>query len=113
MISPFFYFCGVVGMSRILLSSLLLLLLFGCTGTTPLKDLEQKPADFIGKKITVAGVVENPIRIGTLSGYTLTDGGYSIKVSSQSLPAEGKKITVTGTWMKDTIFGYYLLAEEE
>ena len=100
-------------MRKILLSSLLMLLLFGCIGTTPLKDLEQKPADFVGKKITVSGTVENPIRIGTLSGYTLTEVNYSIMVSSQSLPADGKKMTVSGTWMKDTIFGHYLLAEEE
>ena len=99
-------------MRKMLLASLLMLLLFGCAGSTPLKELEQKPADFVGKKITASGTVENPIRLGSLSGYTLTDGDYSIKVSSQSLPAEGKKITVTGTWMKDTIFGYYLLAEE-
>lgn len=99
-------------MRKILLGSLLMLLLFGCIGSTPLKDLGQKPADFVGKKITVSGTVENPIRLGTLSGYTLTEGNYSIIVSSQSLPADGKKMTVTGTWMKDTIFGYYLLAEE-
>ena len=98
-------------MRKILLGSLLMLLLFGCIGTS-LKDLEQKPADFIGKKITVSGTVENPIRLGTLSGYTLTEGNSSIIVSSQSLPADGKKITVTGTWMHDSLFGYYLLAEE-
>ena len=99
-------------MRKILLGSLIMLLLFGCIGSTPLKDLEQKPADFIGNKVTVSGTVEDTVRIGQISGYTLTDGTYSIKVSSQSLPADGKKITVTGTWMKDTIFGYYLLAEE-
>lgn len=99
-------------MRKILLSSLLLLVLFGCIGTTPLKDLEQKPADFMGKKVTVSGTVEDTIRIGQISGYTLTDGTYSIKVSSQSLPAEGKQITVTGTWMRDSLFGYYLLTEE-
>lgn len=100
-------------MHRAVFAAFAFLLLFGCAGTTPLKDLEQKPADFVGKKITVSGTVENPIRLGSISGYTLADGNSSIKVSSQSLPAEGKKITVTGTWMKDTIFGYYLLAEEE
>jgi hypothetical protein len=99
-------------MRKILLSSLLLLLLFGCIGTTPLKGLEQKPADFMGKKVTVSGTVEDTVRIGSISGYTLTDGTYSIKVSSQSLPAEGKQITVAGTWMRDSLFGYYLLAEE-
>ncbi len=99
-------------MNKIIFAALAFLLLFGCIGTTPLKDLEQKPADFVGKKITVSGTVENPIHRGSLSGYTLTEGNSSIIVSSQSLPADGKKMTVTGTWMHDTIFGYYLLAEE-
>ena len=99
-------------MRKILLGSLLMLLLFGCIGSTPLKDLGQKPADFVGKKIAVSGTVEDTVRIGSISGYTLTDGAYSIKVSSQSLPVEGKKIAVKGTWMHDTLFGYYLLAEE-
>jgi hypothetical protein len=89
-----------------------MLLLFGCVATTPLKDLNEKPADFVGQKIVVSGTVENPIHLGTLSGYTLVDGNYSITVSSQSLPAEGSKETVTGTWMRDTLLGYYLLAEE-
>lgn len=89
-----------------------MLLLFGCTSTTPLKGLNEKPADFVGQKVVVSGTVENPIHLGTLSGYTLVDGNDSIKVSSQSLPAEGKKETVTGTWMRDTLFGYYLLPEE-
>jgi len=100
-------------MQKLLLCSALMLLLFGCTSITPLKDLNDNPADFTGQKISVSGTVENPIHLGTLSGYTLVDGNESIKVSSQSLPAEGREITVTGTWMRDSLFGYYLLAEEE
>ncbi|MDD2655382.1 MAG: hypothetical protein PHQ80_01810 [Candidatus ainarchaeum sp.] len=99
-------------MQKLLLCSALMLLLFGCISTTPLKDLNERPADFVGEKISVSGTVENSIRLGTLSSYTLVDGNESIRVSSQSLPAEGGKETVTGTWMRDTLFGYYLLAEE-
>jgi hypothetical protein len=100
-------------MQKLLLCSALMLILFGCTATTQLRDLNEAPADFVGKGIAVSGTVENPIHLGTLSGYTLTDGNYSITVSSQSLPAEGRTMTVKGTWMHDTLFGYYLLAEEE
>ena len=89
----------------------ILLLLFGCIGTTPLKDLNENPADYLGEKITVSGTVENTVKIGTLSGYTLRDGNASIRVSSRTLPAEGDSVTVTGTWNRDTLFGYYLLAE--
>lgn len=90
------------------------LLFFGCIGeTTPLKELNDNPGDYTGKEITVYGTVKDSFKLGQLSGYTLTDGNVSVKVSSKSLPEEGKEITVTGTWMRDTIFGYYLLAKEK
>jgi len=92
------------------------MLLFGCIDalqqTTPLKELNDNPGDYIGKEVTIKGTVQDTLKLGQLSGYTLTDGNVTIKVSSQSLPAEGKEMTVTGVWMRDTIFGYYLLAKE-
>jgi len=91
------------------------LLLLGCAGFggTSLKDLNDNPDEYTGKAITVSGTVENTIKLGKLSGYKLTQGNQSITVSSQSLPAEGKEITVKGVWTRDSLFGYYLLAEEE
>ena len=90
------------------------LLLFGCAGFggTLLKALNEEPGKYVGERITVSGTVEDSVKLGQISGYTLTNEGYSIRVSSQSLPAEGSKITVTGTWMHDTLFGYYLLVGE-
>ncbi|MCP4647804.1 MAG: hypothetical protein GY852_08775 [bacterium] len=87
------------------------LLLFGCAGigTTPLEDLNNDPAGYKGKEVTVHGTVTNTIKIGQLSGYTLVDEeGHGIRVSSASLPAEGKEITITGVFMQDSIFGYYI-----
>ena len=98
-------------MNRILFPFLFFLLLFGCIGTIPLKDLNNNPSGHIGEKITVSGTVENTVKIGTLSGYTLREGNETIKVSSRALPGEGDKVTVSGTWNRDTLFGYYLLAE--
>ena len=90
------------------------LLLFGCVEEiTPLKELNDNPGDYLGNEITVKGTVKDSLKLGQLSGYTITDGNVSVKVSSQSLPAEGKEVTVTGTWTRDTIFGYYLLAKED
>ena len=93
-----------------------LVLFFGCVdleGTTPLEELGANPEAYVGKEITVKGIVENSFKLGQLSGYKLSEGNTTISVSSKSLPEEGKEMTVTGTWMKDTIFGYYLLAKSE
>ena len=91
------------------------LLLFGCAGigTTPLRELNDNPKEFAGKEVTVHGTVTNTIKIGQLSGYTLVDEeGHGIRVSSASLPAEGKEITITGIFMQDSLFGYYIQVPE-
>ncbi len=95
--------------------ALFTLLLFGCTGigTTPIEEISENPQDFVGKEVTVHGTVENTVKIGSISGYSLTDENEnSIRVSSASLPAEGKEITISGVFMKDSLFGYYLQVSE-
>jgi hypothetical protein len=91
------------------------LLLFGCMGIgeTAIKDLNGNPDKYVGEKITVSGTVQDVVKFGALSGYSLADEqGNKLVVSSQALPAEGAKKTVSGTYMRDTIFGYYLKAQE-
>ena len=89
------------------------LLLFGCIGTTSLEELNENPAEYTGKEVTVRGIVEDTVKIGQLSGYSLVgEDGHEIKVSSASLPAEGKEITVSGVFLKDSLFGYYLQVSE-
>ena len=88
-------------------------LFFGCIERpVPIMELNENPSGYVGKEISVNGVVEGTFKLGKLSGYKITEGNSSISVSSQTLPAEGKEMTVRGTWMKDSIFGYYLLAKE-
>lgn len=79
--------------------------LFGCVATT-IKDV--KNPDFVGKKVTVSGTVQNTIKLGTLSGYTIKDETDTIAVSSESLPIEGTNISVSGILIKDTLLGYYI-----
>jgi hypothetical protein len=56
--------------------------------------------------------VQDTVNIGTISGFTLKDkAGDSIRVSSKSLPEEGTSLTVSGTLMKDTLFGWYIKSE--
>ncbi|MFW5705151.1 MAG: hypothetical protein ACOCXG_04900, partial [Nanoarchaeota archaeon] len=57
----------------------------------------------------VSGEAQGVIKIGDLSGYTIVeDDGDSIAISSKDLPEDGTEVTVRGTLMKDTIFGYYI-----
>lgn len=100
-------------MRILLLLALCSLLFFGCIGqSVPIEELDENPAEYVGKEIMVNGVVEGTFKLGKLSGYKITEGNASISVSSQSLPAEGKEMTIRGMWMKDSIFGYYLLADK-
>ena len=95
-------------MKKIISILIVLSLLFvvGCTTSID----EVKSEDYIGKTVSVKGEVTNTIKFGELSGYTLEDDtGVSIGISTKELPKEGETITVTGTLMKDTLFGYYVL----
>lgn len=83
----------------------------GC-GTVSIKELQDNPNKYLGKEITVRGTAENAIKIGSLSGFSLREGNYSIAVSSKALPAEGEIVTVKGTLMKELIIGYYIYANK-
>ncbi len=96
--------------TSLIIIALLSVMIFitGCT-IASIKDV--KNPDYVGKKITVSGTVQDTIKVGEISGYTIKDKTDTIKVSSQSLPAEGSNISVTGILIKDTIFGYYIKAD--
>ncbi|MCR4368670.1 MAG: hypothetical protein NUV67_02065 [archaeon] len=84
------------------------ILLSGCISQ---EIAEVKNDANVGEKVTVSGTVTNSIKIGDLSGYIIEDATGSLAVSSERLPAVGDKVTVTGTLVKDTIFGFYLDAK--
>lgn len=86
---------------------LALLMLTACTQSID----SIKTEDMIGEDVTVFGNVENTIKIGDLSGYTLTDETGSIAVQSEALPAEGDSVRVSGVLRRTLLFGYYVEAE--
>jgi len=93
--------------TNLLIISLLFAIIFisGCMATT-IKNV--KNPDYIGKTVAISGTVQNTIKIGELSGFTIKDETDTIGVSSDNLPAEGNKITVRGILMRDTLLGYYI-----
>jgi hypothetical protein len=87
----------------IVLVVLVALFLTACT--TSIADV--KSQDKINTKVTVSGTVEGSIKLGELSGYTLTDDSGSIFISSNNLPNDGVKKTVSGTLEKN-LLGFYI-----
>lgn len=92
----------------LILALFAILLISGCTQSIE----EVKKSENIDKTVTVQGTVENTIKLGQLSGYTLRDSnGDTIGVSSDNLPKDGSTITVTGTLKKGGLLGYYIEVE--
>lgn len=96
--------------------AIVLVLAILATACAPMSvsDLAQNKAKYEGKSVSVSGIVKNTLKIGDLSGYTLQDKETDdvIAVRSDSLPAEGKETTAKGILIKDTLFGYYIKADE-
>ena len=92
--------------SKILIVALCLFLLFLAGCTKSIVDVKQE--ENIDEKVTIKGVVENTVKFGELSGYTLVDDTDSIAISSKDLPEEGKTKTVKGILKKNMFLGYYI-----
>ena len=73
---------------------------------------EIKNESYVGKTVTITGKVDSSMKIGKISGYSLKDDTGKISVSAQNLPKEGETVTVSGVLIKDTLFGYYIQANE-
>jgi PKD repeat protein len=99
-------------MKKVLITFLIIGLLIAATACSVKTIADVKKAENVGKTFTVQGNVQTTLKIGTLSGYRLKDATDSIVVSAQNLPKENTTITVTGILMQDTIFGYYIKANE-
>ena len=101
---------------RVLFIVLAAVLLFGCAfEVIKIEQIKANPEKYLGEKVTLRGTVEDSVKLGELSGFTLDDGTGQIFVSSDSLPAEGKEVTVQGTVMKQSILfstHYYILAKD-
>jgi aspartyl/asparaginyl-tRNA synthetase len=99
-------------MKKILMTFLIIGLLIATTACSVKTIADVKNTENVGKKVTVQGKVDSSFKLGSLSGYSVKDDTDTIGVSAQNLPKDGETVTVTGILMKDTIFGYYIKADE-
>jgi uncharacterized protein YcfL len=99
-------------MKKILLLILLVaVFLVGCTSS--IQDIKENPDKYVGETISVKGISSASVKLGQLSGFTLTEkSGSKISVSSENLPKDGSDVKVKGVVMKDSLFGVYILAKE-
>ena len=85
-----------------------ILFLAGCVVSMDIYKVKTK--NFVGKDVTVTGIVQGTVKIGSVSAYILKDDTAEIGVITSRIPNKGDRVTVSGVVMKDTIFGYYIKA---
>ena len=78
----------------------------GNAGTSNIQSIaEINNETYLGKVVTVRGIVVNNVKIGVISGYRLKDDTGSIPISSQILPPVNSTVTVTGNIYQTRFFG--------
>ena len=95
-------------MKKLLIISLLIVTLLLAACTTSIAQVQND--DNLGETITVKGEVKGSIKLGQLSGYTLTDGEFDVFVASSEIPEDGDTVRVKGT-VKQFLGSNYIEAE--
>ena len=73
---------------------------------------EVKTQENIGEEVKVKGTVEQTLKIGSISGYTLLgEDGERIAVKSDEIPQEGEEITVKGVLQEEILIGYVIVVQ--
>ena len=70
-----------------------------------------KDENLVNHQVSVKGEVISSIKLGSFSGFTLSDNSDEIFVSSDTAYSEGKTLRVTGTLKHNMILGYYIETE--
>ena len=92
------------------ITTLVVVLVLMSACTTPIGVIEQHPAFFHGRKVTVKGRVINTLHLDDLSFFTVKSSGNKINVTTNDfLPVVGDNVKVHGTvdacfyYQRDTI----------
>ena len=90
--------------SKSLFLILFLFSLLGCSSKVSIKTIQNNPRNYINKEVTIKGTVSQTFSLAFINYFELDDGTGTIKViTSNPLPAENEKLSVTG------IVQYYTL----
>jgi hypothetical protein len=82
------------------LATIGLLLVLGCPGAKPIKQLLDDPAKYDGQNVRIAGEVKEAAGVLGYGGYTIDDGTGTLTVVTQGggTPRVGARIGVEGTF---------------
>ena len=81
------------------LGTVALLVLAGCKGATPIKELLDDPSRYAGKTVRIAGTVSSAAGVLGAGFYKVDDGTGKMTVVTKSggVPRDGAKVGVEGT----------------
>ncbi len=78
-------------------AALFALSFLACTGSARIKDILERPADFEGRSVTLAGTVVEAANILVLRYYKVDDGtGQLVVITKKAVPAKGASVTARG-----------------
>ncbi len=88
------------------------LLLLGCPGAKPIKELLDDPSRYDGKTVRIAGEVKEAAGVLGYGAYKIDDGTGTLTVVSQGggAPRVGAKVGVEGTFRAAFTLGSQSLA---
>lgn len=110
----FYYFVVLKQLTEMrflyIITSLVVVVVLMSACTTPIHVINQHPAFFDGRKVTVKGKVINTLHLDDLSFFTIKSGGNKMNVTTNDfLPVVGDNVKVHGTvdakfyYQRDTI----------
>jgi hypothetical protein len=87
--------------TRRMLATVALVVLAGCPGTKPIRELLDDPGRYEGETVRIAGVVQQSVGALGFGGYQVNDGTGTLTVVVQSggaTPRVGATVGVEGTF---------------
>lgn len=80
--------------------TLFIVLLAGCTRTTPIRTLLDDPGRYEGQRVRISGTVTNAVGVLGYGAYRVDDGTATILVLTRSngAPRQGAKVGVEGAF---------------
>jgi hypothetical protein len=95
--------------NRILLAAPILVSLFliGCPTRTTISEINRDPARYSGKEVTISGKVSDSMGALGRGAFQVDDGTGRMWVLSENygVPANGAKVSVTGSVQQGISFG--------